>query len=461
MTKYDKIFLWDVIKCTYYLFSKDFKTTQGDENMENQIELTKAIVVGVNDTTDEVFDYQIKEMINLCEAREIVVSQTIVQNLPSPNNKFYVGTGKVEEIRQAIDSSGATLVVTLSELSPVQLKNLSDALDCEVIDRTMLILEIFQMRAKTKEAILQVEIANLKYMLPRLVGSYTRLSRTGGGGGGGAGARRGSGETKLEEDRRHIEKRILKLTDELKEIVESRKVARKSRKATNTKVVAFVGYTNAGKSSTINSLLEMFDRSVDKKVFVKDMLFATLETSTRAIKLPTNQEFLITDTVGFVSNLPHHLVESFKSTLEEIKEADLIVHVVDASNPYAEKQIETTDQVLKEIGTKDIKEVYVLNKVDLVKNRLFLPKVEKDQIILSNETKEGFDDLIAYIKESLFHDALYATLLIPYDRGEVFNVLKEKAHIESFSYLDQGIVVACTMSPYLFNYYKNFIRKEE
>ena len=205
----------------------------------------------------------------------------------------------------------------------------------------------------------------------------------------------------------------------------------------------------------------MFDRSVDKKVFVKDMLFATLETSTRAIKLPTNQEFLITDTVGFVSNLPHHLVESFKSTLEEIKEADLIVHVVDASNPYAEKQIETTDQVLKEIGTKDIKEVYVLNKVDLVKNRLFLPKVEKDQIILSNETKEGFDDLIAYIKESLFHDALYATLLIPYDRGEVFNVLKEKAHIESFSYLDQGIVVACTMSPYLFNYYKNFIRKEE
>ena len=160
-------------------------------------------------------------MINLCEAREIVVSQTIVQNLPSPNNKFYVGTGKVEEIRQAIDSSGATLVVTLSELSPVQLKNLSDALDCEVIDRTMLILEIFQMRAKTKEAILQVEIANLKYMLPRLVGSYTRLSRTGGGGGGGAGARRGSGETKLEEDRRHIEKRILKLTDELKEIVES------------------------------------------------------------------------------------------------------------------------------------------------------------------------------------------------------------------------------------------------
>lgn len=450
-----------MIKCTYYLFSKDFKTAQGDENMENQIELTKAIVVGVNDTTDEVFDYQIKEMINLCEAREMVVSQTIVQNLPSPNNKFYVGTGKVEEIKQAIDRSEATLVVTLSELTPVQLKNLSDALDCEVIDRTMLILEIFQMRAKTKEAILQVEIANLKYMLPRLVGSYTRLSRTGGGGGGGAGARRGSGETKLEEDRRHIEKRILKLSEELKEIVESRKVARKSRKANNTKVVAFVGYTNAGKSSTINSLLEMFDRSVDKKVFVKDMLFATLETSTRAIKLPTNQEFLITDTVGFVSNLPHHLVESFKSTLEEIKEADLIVHVVDASNPYAEKQIETTDQVLKEIGAKDIKEVYVLNKVDLVKNRLFLPKVEKDQILLSNETKEGFDDLITYIKECLFHDALHTTLLIPYDRGEIFNVLKEKAHIESFSYLEQGIVVTCTMSPYLFNYYKSFMKKEE
>ena len=186
-----------------------------------------------------------------------------------------------------------------------------------------------------------------------------------------------------------IERRIQKATEELKEIVLSRQVARKARKANNTKTVAFVGYTNAGKSSTINTLLSYFDKDSDKQVFVKNMLFATLETSTRSIKLPTNQEFLITDTVGFVSNLPHHLIESFKSTLEEIKEADLIVHVVDASSPYAQTQIATTIEVLNEIGVIDIPTVYALNKVDLVKNKMFLPKVDKDAILISNETNEG------------------------------------------------------------------------
>lgn len=421
--------------------------------MENNLEITKAIIVGVKHIPDDLFDYQIKELINLCEARGIEVVETIIQNREAPTNKFYVGTGKLQEIQEAIDKYDASLVVTLADLTPVQLKNMSDALKCEVIDRTMLILEIFELRAKTKEAILQVEIANLKYMLPRLIGSYTNLSRVGGGGGGGAGARRGSGETKLEEDRRHIEKRINKLTEELKEIVESRKVARKSRKANNTKVVAFVGYTNAGKSSTINTLLERFEKNDEKKVFVKNMLFATLETSTRSIKLPTNQEFLITDTVGFVSNLPHHLVESFKSTLEEIKEADLIVHVVDASNPYAERQIETTEKVIKDIGVEGIKQVYALNKIDLVKNEIFLPKVEKDAILLSNATKEGFDELLDYIKKTLFNDEVKVTLLLPYDKGEIFSILKEKAHIEEFNYQENGIKVTCCVSPYLYNLY--------
>lgn len=421
--------------------------------MENNLEITKAIIVGVKHIPDDLFDYQIKELINLCEARGIEVVETIIQNREAPTNKFYVGTGKLQEIQEAIDKYDASLVVTLADLTPVQLKNISDALECEVIDRTMLILEIFELRAKTKEAMLQVEIANLKYMLPRLIGSYTNLSRVGGGGGGGAGARRGSGETKLEEDRRHIEKRINKLTEELKEIVESRKVARKSRKANNTKVVAFVGYTNAGKSSTINTLLERFEKNDEKKVFVKNMLFATLETSTRSIKLPTNQEFLITDTVGFVSNLPHHLVESFKSTLEEIKEADLIVHVVDASNPYAERQIETTEKVIKDIGVEGIKQVYALNKIDLVKNEIFLPKVVGDTILLSNETKEGFDELLDYIKKTLFNDEVKVTLLLPYDKGEIFSILKEKAHIEEFNYQENGIKVTCSVSPYLYNLY--------
>ena len=424
--------------------------------MQNDLELTKAIVVGVNSTNDEEFSYQINELINLCEARGITVVETVVQNLPHPNNKCYVGTGKLEEIANLIDIHQVELVVFLDELSPIQIKNIEDALKCEIIDRTMLILEIFELRARTKEAMLQVEIANMKYMLPRLVGSYTNLSRTGGGGGGGAGARRGSGETKLEEDRRHIEKRIQKAVEELKEVVLNRQVARKSRKTNGTKTVAFVGYTNAGKSSTINSLLDYFEKEETKKVFVKNMLFATLETSTRAIKLPTNQEFLITDTVGFVSNLPHHLIESFKSTLEEIKEADLIVHVVDASNPHAEKQIETTEKVLKDIGVKDIPMVYALNKIDLVKNSLFLPVVTKDSILISNQTLEGFDKLINYIKNKLFSDEITCNLLLPYDKGDVFAILKDKATVHSFSYENNGIIVNATMSVYLYNLYKNY-----
>ena len=239
--------------------------------MQEIEELTKAIIVGVNTGNEEYFSYQFTELANLCEARGIEVVDNVIQNLPHPNNKSYVGSGKLTEIATLKDAYGIDLIVVLDELSPVQLKNMEDALNCEVIDRTMLILEIFQLRAKTKEAILQVEIANLKYMLPRLVGSYTNLSRMGGGGGGGAGARRGSGETKLEEDRRHIERRIQKATEELKEIVLSRQVARKARKANNTKTVAFVGYTNAGKSSTINTLLNYFDKDSDKQVFVKNM----------------------------------------------------------------------------------------------------------------------------------------------------------------------------------------------
>ena len=367
--------------------------------MQEIEELTKAIIVGVNTGNEEYFSYQFTELANLCEARGIEVVDNVIQNLPHPNNKSYVGSGKLTEIATLKDAYGIDLIVVLDELSPVQLKNMEDALNCEVIDRTMLILEIFQLRAKTKEAILQVEIANLKYMLPRLVGSYTNLSRIGGGGGGGAGARRGSGETKLEEDRRHIE------------------------------------------------------------VFVKNMLFATLETSTRSIKLPTNQEFLITDTVGFVSNLPHHLIESFKSTLEEIKEADLIVHVVDASSPYAQTQIATTIEVLNEIGVIDIPTVYALNKVDLVKNKMFLPKVDKDAILISNETNEGIKDLIEYIKNSLFNDEITCKLLLPYDKGDIFTTLKEKAHVHNFSYENNGIVVEVTLSRYLYNLYNKYLKE--
>ena len=424
--------------------------------MEENITLTKAIIAGVNTTTDELFNYQMNELSALCEARDIKVIDCLTQNLPHPNNATYLGSGKLDELKTLKDALEVDLIVFLDELSPIQIRNIGNILDCEIIDRTMLILEIFETRAKTKEAMLQVEIANLKYMLPRLVGSYVHLSRTGGGGGGGAGARRGSGETKLELDRRHIERRINKASEELDKIVLSRQTSRKSRSSNNMKTVAFVGYTNAGKSSTINSLLNMFNDDLEKQVFVKDMLFATLETSTRLIKLPTNEEFLITDTVGFVSNLPHHLIESFKSTLEEIKEASLIVHVVDVSDPYSNLHIETTNKVLKELGASEIPQVYLFNKMDLLRNELFLPQVTNDIIHISNKTKEGFDKLISYIKEKLFSDVKQIKLLIPFSKGDIFNILKEKANIHHFDYTNDGIKVDVTLSVHLYNLYKQY-----
>lgn len=426
------------------------------ENVINEIIKTKAIIVGVNYTSDELFNYQFNETIGLCEARNIDVIDSLVQKLPHPNNAIYLGSGKLEELKNLKDIHEAELIVFMEELSPIQLRNIANYLEVEIIDRTMLILEIFETRAKTKEAILQVEIANLKYMLPRLVGSYVNLSRTGGGSSGGAGARRGSGETKLEEDRRHIERRINKAEEELERIVVSRQTSRKSRKANEIKTIAIVGYTNAGKSSTINKFLNMYMEEEKKEVFVKDMLFATLETSTRLIKLPTNEEFLLTDTVGFVSNLPHHLIESFKSTLEEIKESSLIINVIDASSPYANYHIKTTNEVLHALGATSIPMLYLLNKADLVKNDLFLPKVDGDFIKTSVVSNMGFDEVTKYIKNKLFSDKVRCTLFLPYNKGDVFNTLKEKANIHEFSYENEGIKVDVTLSNYLYNLYKSF-----
>ena len=417
----------------------------------------KTIVVGINTGNDELFNYQFNETCSLCEALNIEVIDTLVQNLPHFNSATYLGKGKLEELKNLIDVLNPNLVVFNDDLSPIQLRNITDYLECEVLDRTMLILEIFKVRAKTKEATLQVEIANLNYTLPRLVGMHNNLSRTGGGGGGGAGARRGSGETKLELDRRHIERKITKAKSELEDIVKSRQTSRKSRANNGIKTVAFVGYTNAGKSSTINTLLSIYkDEDTLKQVFVKDMLFATLETSTRSIKLPNNKEFLVTDTVGFVSKLPHYLVESFKSTLEEINEASLIIHLIDSTSPYMELQIETTNKVLKELGVKDIPILYAYNKVDKLPNKMFVNATLSPSILLSSVTKEGYQELCDYIEKTLFPDFVDATLLLPYDKGNIYNILCEKANITSTEYLPEGILVSANMSNHLYNLYKEY-----
>lgn len=424
-------------------------------NLEIDKPYSRAIVVGVNVGNDLLFNYQINETCALCQALDIEVVETIIQNLPSFNSATYLGSGKLDELKRYALTLEANVVVFNDDLSPAQLKNITDFLDCEVMDRTMLILEIFKIRARTKEASLQVEIANLNYMLPRLIGMHNNLSRIGGGGAGGTGARRGSGETKLELDRRHIEAKIDKAKEELRAVVKNRQTSRKLRTSSGIKTVAFVGYTNAGKSSTINNLLSMFNENVsDKQVFVKDMLFATLETSTRKIKLPNNHEFLITDTVGFVSRLPHFLVESFKSTLEEIKEASLIVHIIDSSSPYMELQINTTNQVLEEIGVKDIPVLYAFNKSDLLKNPLFISKNYQPQILLSATSKEGYSDLIDKIEETLFPDTITCDLLIPYDKGEIYSLLKEVAHIKTTDFTNEGTLIEVSLPNSLYQRYK-------
>lgn len=416
--------------------------------MENIEVSRKAIVVGVNTGDNTLFNYQLSEIHNLCEGLNIEVLSDLVQNLVSINNATYIGKGKLEELNMAVSELHADMIIFNDELSPAQLKNITDYVDVEVMDRTMLILKIFEIRAKTKEAALQVEIANLNYLLPRLAGTYTNMSRIGGGASGGMGARRGSGETKLELDKRAINLRISKAKEELASITSVRKTNRKMRKNNNIKTVAFVGYTNAGKSSTINKLLELYGVT-DKSVFVKDMLFATLETSTRSVKLPNNSEFLITDTVGFVSKLPHHLVESFKSTLEEITEADFIIHVVDASSPFLELQINTTMEVLHSLGVENIPMLYAFNKVDKVINKEFLPSNYQPCILLSSVDNTGYDLLINAIQETLFNDLSLINILLPYDKGDLFSILKENAEVLEAEYTNDGILIKVRVSPYL------------
>ena len=417
----------------------------------------KAIICGINFGHDEDFNYSFTELKNLCEACQLDVVCEVVQNLNTPNTRYYFGIGKINELKNLVDFHQADIVIFDDELSPATLVNIMDEIEVEVIDRTMLILRIFEKRAKTKEAKLQVEIAKLSYLLPRLVGYHKNLSRIGGS--GGSTHTRGSGETALELDRRHIEERISKLKSELANLSLNRLTARKQRIKNEMKIVSFVGYTNAGKSTTINTLLSVLNEDEENKyLYAEDMLFATLETSTRRIKLNNNHEFLLTDTVGFVSRLPHHLIEAFKSTLEEIRESSLIIHLIDSSSPYLDKQIETTNLVLKELGCENIKTLYVYNKIDLIKNMVFFNPIIKADLLISNKTNEGINELIELIDNNLFDD-LKTTLLLPFSKGDIYNVLKLKANILSTEYLNEGIKVEVILSKHLYSLYQEYILK--
>ena len=425
-----------------------------DRIKEVDVLIEKAILVGVNLRNDAHFDYSMEELQNLAEALNVEVVGVVTQNLERVTPSHYVGTGKIEEIKNFYEEAQANLVIFNDELSPSQIRNLERDLATKVIDRTMLILDIFGRRAKTREAQMQVELAQLQYMLPRLVGLHASLSRQGGGTGGGF-KNRGAGETKLELDRRKIEDQIAKIKKDLEQVKDQRETQRKQRRKNALPVVSIVGYTNAGKSTIMNQLLAEIGQEEHKQVFEKDMLFATLETSVRQIELPDKKTFLLTDTVGFVSKLPHHLVKAFRSTLEEARDADLLLHVVDVSNSEHGFMMEVTNETLKAVGVEGIPTIYVYNKADLA--QVPYPVVSGDNIWVSAKQGVGLEELIQLVRQHIFSHYVTCEMLIPYDQGNIVSYLNEHASVSNTAYEEGGTLLSLEVKEADYAKYQQYV----
>jgi len=405
----------------------------------------QAVIVGIHLQNQPDFTIAMEELRGLAAACGVEVVGELSQKAARSNTAHYLGSGKISELSALLSQHEAAIVICNDELSPSQIRNLEKTLARRVIDRTMLILDIFGARAKTREAQLQVEIAQLQYMLPRLTGLRESLGRQGGGSGL---KNRGSGETKLELDRRSIEERITALQTELAKLVARRKTQRKQRQKNELPVVCLVGYTNTGKSSLMNALLKRYNPQADKQVLAQNMLFATLETSVRRIELPDHRAFLLTDTVGFVSRLPHHLVKAFRSTLEEVAEADLLIHVVDYSNPAYPEQIAVTEETLKALGADHIPVVYAYNKTDLTSGEH--PAGEQQSVYLSVKQNRGIDELVELIRSHVLTDYIQCEVLIPFDQGQIVSYFNEHAWVQSTSYEEQGtrLTLECTTADF-------------
>lgn len=412
--------------------------------------MLKGIILAVK--TDDVkvdrFEYELEELKNLAYSCDIEIIDTVTQNLEEINKQTYIGKGKIDELKMVIEATDADVVVVNDELSPRQISNLDKAIEILIYDRTYLILEIFKTRAKTKEAIIQVELASISYMYPRLAGLRSGLSRQRGTGGGFAHGR-GAGETKLELDRRINNDRKIELKRELKELALKRKEQRNKRVKSNIKTVALVGYTNAGKSSTINAILKTVKSKDEKILFEKDMLFATLETQTRLVESKYGS-FLLTDTVGFIDKLPHELVEAFKSTLEEIKECDLILHVVDASNSHFEDQIKVTNEVLKELGCSDIPMIYCFNKMDLIDGYFYVANEYIDSsnnaIRISAKENMNIDKLEKMIIDECYKDYDLISYIFKYEDTSIVYALKKDSIYFEKEELEDKIITKALIS---------------
>lgn len=446
--------------------------------------MERAVLVGINLNDGEDYVTSLEELGALANVCDMEVAAIIEQTLTEVHKAFYIGTGKVEEVKELVTETDADVIIFDSSLSPMQMRNLQERLEKPVLDRSALILDIFVSRARSREAKLQVEVARLQYMLPRLVGLHAALSRQGGG--SGAMSNKGSGEKKLELDRRVLEHRLTELRRELKDVSRERETQRKRRAQSGMPRVALVGYTNAGKSTLLNAMLDLYGSDEvdveEKKVMEKNMLFATLDTTVRKVAPENHHAFLLSDTVGFIHKLPHNLVEAFHSTLEEAREADILLQVVDYSDPHYKEQIVVTNQTLKELGADGIPMIYVYNKADKVSaddipavsgsnpDKLCnhqkicetsaldkLPAVTDNSIYLSAKRQIGIEELICLIEKKLSGGYQECTLLIPYTDGRAVSYLNEHAIVYETAYLEEGVQMKLNCKKEDYRYYEKYV----
>lgn len=400
----------------------------------------RVILVGVQMNDGEDTEESLEELSELAKTAGAQTVGTIIQNREAVHPGTYIGKGKIEEVRSLVLAMDANGVICDDELSPAQLNNLERELDCKVMDRTLLILDIFARRAVTSEGKIQVELAQLRYRSARLVGLRESLSRLGGGIG-----TRGPGEKKLETDRRLIRTRISALKEELKQVEKHRELIRGKRAKGNLKTAAIVGYTNAGKSTLLNVL-------TGAEVLSEDKLFATLDPTTRLLELSEGQQILLTDTVGFIRKLPHHLVEAFKSTLEEAKYADYIVHVVDSSNPQAEKQMHIVYETLRELGAVGKPVITLFNKQDKTETEQIRDLKADHTLKISAKTGEGLEEFKELLGELLSEGMIYVERVFPYQEAGKIQLIRERGQLLSEEYTEAGIAVTARVPKEIYAY---------
>lgn len=419
-----------------------------EDNLTSQ-PARKVLLAALRQNQKQNLDYELEELTNLARANRLEPVETFIQSLERPNPATYFGKGKVEELRIAVNTYETDLIVTNDELSPSQIRNLEKATQATVVDRTGLILDIFAQRAQTKVAKLQVQLARLEYQLPRLRTSMSvSLDQQTGAGGAGF-TSRGAGETKLEQSRRRLTSEMVAIKKELAALQNDNKTQGKKRKESQIPTVALVGYTNAGKSTLMNQFLRRFGQGAEneqsKQVFEKDMLFATLNTTIRQLNLPDKSRILLSDTVGFVSKLPHHLVAAFESTLQEAANADLLLQVVDISDEHHPDMMKTTEETLAKLGIKDKPMITVYNKAD--KAEMDFPMLDGDtSITISARDRQSQDALLKVIEERLFADRQTVTLAIPFADSAVAANILDDHELLAQEFNEQGSVITVKLS---------------